>query len=87
MKRVLLACVALAPLFAPAAPAPDTISLGKAIFDNTPKHAAAWVGNVLSCKNCHLQSGTAAHAAPLAGVPGLFPTYSQRAGRVITCPR
>ncbi len=62
----------------------DLIRQGKDIFDQTPTHAKAYVGNRLSCNDCHLQGGTEPKAAPLTGVPGLFPQYSQRAGRVIS---
>lgn len=62
----------------------DLIRQGKQIFDQTPTHAKAYVGNRLSCNDCHLQGGTQPKAAPLAGVPGLFPLYSERAGRVIS---
>ncbi len=61
----------------------DLIRQGKQIFDQTPIHAKAYVGNRLSCNDCHLQGGTEPKAAPLTGVPGLFPLYSERAGRVI----
>lgn len=62
----------------------DSVRLGKAIFDETPKYAAGYVGNALSCNDCHIQSGTAAFAAPMIGLPGLFPMFNQRAGRVIS---
>ncbi|MHB1674671.1 MAG: c-type cytochrome [Acidobacteriaceae bacterium] len=68
----------------PAGKQGDLIRQGKDIFDQTPTHAKAYVGNRLSCNDCHLQGGTEPKAAPLAGVPGLFPQYSQRAGRVIS---
>lgn len=61
----------------------DLIRQGKQIFDQTPIHAKAYVGNRLSCNDCHLQGGTEPKAAPLTGIPALFPLYSQRAGRVI----
>ena len=57
---------------------------GKLIFDQTPKLATQYVGNKLACSDCHLSSGTADGSAPLIGVAGLFPMFSQRAGRVIT---
>ncbi|MHB1699778.1 MAG: c-type cytochrome [Acidobacteriaceae bacterium] len=60
------------------------IHLGKLIFDETPKYASAYVGNKLSCSDCHIQSGTAAHAAPMINVANLFPMFNKRAGRVIS---
>ncbi len=68
----------------PAGKQGDLVRQGKQIFQQTPIHAKAYVGNRLSCNDCHLQGGTEPKAAPLAGVPGLFPLYSQRAGRVIS---
>ena len=60
------------------------IRLGKLIFDQTPKYASAYVGNRLSCSDCHIRSGTAAHAAPMIDIANIFPLYSKRAGRVIS---
>jgi thiosulfate dehydrogenase len=62
----------------------DSIRLGLQIFRDTPRYASAYVGNRLSCSHCHLEDGTAAYSSPLVGVPGLFPIYSERAGRMIT---
>ena len=67
----------------PAGKQSDLIRQGKQIFDQTPIRAKAYVGNRLSCNDCHLQGGTEPKAAPLTGVPGLFPLYRERAGRVI----
>jgi thiosulfate dehydrogenase len=57
---------------------------GKLIFDETPKYAHAYVGNKLACSDCHIQSGTAAHAAPMIDLAGLFPMFNKRAGHVIS---
>ena len=57
---------------------------GKLIFDQTPQHAAAYVGNKLSCGDCHVDSGKAAYAAPLINIANVFPAYTKRAGRVIS---
>jgi thiosulfate dehydrogenase len=57
---------------------------GKLIFDQTPQHAAAYVGNKLSCGDCHVDSGKAPYAAPLINITNLFPMYTKRAGRVIS---
>ncbi len=68
----------------PAGAAGDQVRLGKLIFDETPKYASAYVGNKLSCSDCHIQSGTAAHAAPMINMAQLFPMFNKRAGRVIS---
>ena len=60
------------------------VQKGKLLFDETPKFAAPYVGNQLACGDCHLNSGKADYAAPLTDVAGLFPLFSQRAGRNIT---
>ena len=37
-----------------------------------------YVGNGLSCTNCHLEKGTKAYAIPLIGVDKRFPQYRGR---------
>lgn len=61
------------------------IKLGYEIFTNTPKHLPkidstdyGYVGNALSCNNCHLLGGTKAFAAPLIGIVQRFPQYRGR---------
>ncbi|HEV2681917.1 MAG TPA: hypothetical protein VGV14_15545, partial [Rhodanobacter sp.] len=38
----------------PDGPLGDVIRQGRDIFIDTPQHATAYVGNGLSCSNCHL---------------------------------
>ncbi len=57
---------------------------GKLIFDQTPQHAAAYVGNKLSCGDCHIDSGKEPYAAPLVNIANVFPAYTKRAGRVVS---
>lgn len=57
---------------------------GKLIFDETPRYASAWVGNRLSCADCHIRSGTQPWSAPMIDLAPLFPMYNKRAGRVIS---
>lgn len=68
----------------PEGPLGDSIRLGQEIFVQTPKYAAAYVGNEQSCNDCHIQQGKAPYAAPMIGLPEIFPTYDGRAARVIT---
>lgn len=68
----------------PQGPLGDSIRLGRLIFTQTPKYARAYVGDQQSCSDCHLAAGTAPFAAPVVGLPGLFPTFNKRANRVIT---
>ena len=44
----------------------------------------AYVGNGLTCSNCHLNGGTQAWGGPLIGVWGVFPAYSARSATVET---
>lgn len=62
----------------------EQIRLGKEIFDETPKYAGSYVGNRLSCSDCHIDSGRAAYAAPMIDIAGIFPRFNKRAGRVIS---
>ena len=72
------------PATIPSGPVGDSIRLGRLIFQETPKYAPAYTGNKLSCNDCHIQGGTAAYAAPMVGMPGIFPMYNNRANRVIS---
>lgn len=55
---------------------------GRAIFDDTPRYARAYVGNALSCRDCHLGEGRAPHAGPLWAAAALYPRVYR--GRVTT---
>src|SRR5260370_14614435 len=68
----------------PMGPEGDSIREGRLIFNQTSKYAAAYVGNKLSCNDCHLGGGMAAYAAPMVGMPGIFPMYNTRANKVIS---
>ncbi|MGH9467936.1 MAG: c-type cytochrome [Terriglobales bacterium] len=57
---------------------------GRLIFASTPKYTSPWIGNTLSCADCHLQGGTVAYAAPLINVAKRYPSFSKRAGHIVT---
>ena len=57
---------------------------GRAIFDHTPEVASRYIGNALSCTNCHLGAGKTAFTAPLWGAAGMYPRFQKKAGRVVT---
>ncbi|MES2904315.1 MAG: c-type cytochrome [Pseudomonadota bacterium] len=59
----------------PAGPAGDAIRRGKAIFDDPGTNAAAYVGNAMACKNCHLDSGTRADSSPMWAAWISYPQY------------
>ncbi len=66
----------------PAGPLGDAIRLGQSIVIDTQTRAKAYVGDGLTCANCHLDAGRTAYAAPLAGLTGVFPEYRSRRGSV-----
>ena len=60
------------------------VRFGRNIFDHTRKYAAQYVGNGLSCINCHLQSGRLAWSAPLWAAYVVYPRYQAKAHGVVT---
>ena len=66
----------------PGGPLGDAIRRGERIVTDTQAAARAYVGNRLTCANCHIDAGRTAYAAPLAGLTGLFPEYRARRGSV-----
>ncbi len=60
---------------------------GYKIFTDTPKYAGQYVGNALSCKDCHLDAGRKPYAIPIWAAYGMFPEYEARARQVIDYPR
>ncbi|MCK7576642.1 MAG: c-type cytochrome [Chromatiales bacterium] len=60
------------------------IRLGRDIFMNSPQHASQYVGNGLSCVNCHLDRGRLADSAPMWGAYVLYPAYRKKNDRVNT---
>ncbi|MEC7839342.1 MAG: c-type cytochrome [Chlamydiota bacterium] len=68
----------------------DTVMLGFHIISETPKYAADYVGDELSCTNCHFSAGNTTGgrngSISLAGIAAAYPAYSGRSGKVITLP-
>ncbi len=62
----------------------DMIRLGRNIMLDTPKYAAAFVGNQLACVNCHLDAGRMAGSAPLWAAYVNYPAYRSKNKRVNT---
>ncbi len=62
----------------------DLARLGKNIFNDTPKYASRYVGNKLTCANCHLDGGTKANAGPLWAAYASYPAYQAKFDRVVT---
>ncbi len=57
---------------------------GKEIFMNTGKEVPAYVGNSLSCVNCHLDRGRLANSAPLWAAYPMYPAYRKKTNKVDT---
>ncbi|HEY2818683.1 MAG TPA: cytochrome C, partial [Casimicrobiaceae bacterium] len=66
----------------PKGPLGDAIRYGQSLITNTRALAGGYVGNGLTCANCHLDAGRVAYSAPLAGLWGVFPEYRARRGSV-----
>ncbi len=63
------------------------VLLGKRVFDNTPRYAGQYIGDGLSCENCHLASGAAAYSAPMWGAYPAYPRYQGKVHAVVTMSR
>jgi thiosulfate dehydrogenase len=59
----------------------DDVRLGQKIFTGTHKYARRYVGNELSCSNCHLDAGRRPHSAPLWAAYGMYPSYKAKNDR------
>jgi thiosulfate dehydrogenase len=68
----------------PSAPEGDRIRLGYNLIVNTQTYAKAFVGNGLSCRNCHLDAGRKVGAGTYVGVIYAYPQYKARAGKDIS---
>ncbi|HEY3177602.1 MAG TPA: c-type cytochrome [Casimicrobiaceae bacterium] len=66
----------------PTGPLGESVRYGQSLVTSTRSLAPAFVGNGLTCTNCHLDGGRVAYAAPFAGLSGVFPEYRARRGGV-----
>lgn len=62
----------------------EGIRLGYEIIVHTQEYAKAYVGNKLTCSNCHLDGGLNPNAASYVGLSLLYPEYRARADRAMT---
>ena len=62
----------------------EMIRLGYQISQDPQTYAAEFVGNDLSCGNCHLNAGQRDRALPLVGVAATFPQYRGRDDRLLS---
>lgn len=56
----------------------DAVMLGYNILMDTPKYAPQYVGNKLTCKNCHFEAGRTMKGLSLVGVGAAYPKYKER---------
>ncbi len=62
----------------------EAVSRGEAIFHDSPTHAGEYAGNHLSCKNCHLDDGRRADAAPMWAAWVSYPAFRKKNRHVNT---
>jgi len=62
----------------------EMIRLGYQISQDPQTYAAEFVGNDLTCGNCHLNAGQRDLALPLVGVAATFPQYRRRDDRLLS---
>jgi thiosulfate dehydrogenase len=66
----------------PRGPEGVSIRRGRALLRFTGDSLPQFVGNGLTCINCHLEAGERAYSAPWVGVYGRFPQYRSRNARL-----
>lgn len=54
------------------------VMLGYLIMTQTPKYAAEYTGNDLSCSSCHFDGGRSLNSISLVGVGATYPQYRSR---------
>jgi len=60
----------------------DMVRFGEEVFGNTQVAAKEYVGNGLTCANCHLDRGRLANSAPMWAAYVLYPQYRSKSGKV-----
>jgi thiosulfate dehydrogenase len=60
------------------------IRLGEQVFMETGKYAGRYVGNNLSCVNCHLDAGRKPDSAPMWAAFVRYPAFRSKTGKVDT---
>jgi thiosulfate dehydrogenase len=62
----------------------EQIRLGYQLVVHTQEFAAPYVGNRLTCANCHLDAGLDPNSSSFVGLSRAYPEYRARTGRVVT---
>ena len=68
----------------PNGPEGESIRRGMAIFTNTGTNARRFVGNGLSCQNCHLDAGRKPDSAPMWAAWVTYPLYRSKNKQINT---
>ncbi len=58
------------------------VLLGERIFSNTPKYAAKYTGNALSCRNCHTDRGRNPVSSPMWAAVPQYPKFRSKNHRI-----
>ncbi len=62
----------------------EQIRLGYQLVVHTQEFASSYVGNRLTCTNCHLDAGLDPNSASYVGLSRAYPEYRARTGLVVT---
>lgn len=62
----------------------EAVAYGEEVFDHTQTVAKAFVGNGLTCENCHVDRGRQANSAPMWAAFVAYPQYRSKTGKVDT---
>ncbi|MCB9763042.1 MAG: c-type cytochrome [Alphaproteobacteria bacterium] len=68
----------------PEGPFGDAVRRGRAAFTDTAAQAGPYMGNTLSCSNCHLDEGRRPDSAPMWAAWGQYPAFRKKNDRVNT---
>ncbi|AXC49547.1 cytochrome C [Paracoccus suum] len=68
----------------PEGPFGEAVKRGRDIFMNTSTNAGEYVGNGLSCSNCHLDGGRQPMAAPMWAAWTRYPMYRKKNNQINT---
>lgn len=68
----------------PNSPLGDMIRFGRDVFVDTLRYAKKYVGNGLSCANCHLDAGRRAGSGPLWAAYVAYPAFRTKNEQVNT---
>ncbi|HEY1043319.1 MAG TPA: c-type cytochrome [Telluria sp.] len=68
----------------PDGPVGDAIKRGRDIFIDTPKYAARYVGNSMSCAQCHLDAGRRENSAPMWAAYVQYPKFRAKNNKINT---